>query len=89
MLICAVYELVDKHNTAEELYEEAQTYLLELEQSIAPEKVERWRQEEAEWQRKVVDVRQHKGLDNPFEPPEETGTMSESNPIRLLTEVQL
>lgn len=89
MLICAVYELVEKHNTAEELFEEAQTYLSELEQSIAPEKVDRWRQEEAEWQRKVVDVRQHKGLDNPFEPPEETGTKSESNRIPILTELQL
>ncbi|EIW51995.1 uncharacterized protein TRAVEDRAFT_136413 [Trametes versicolor FP-101664 SS1] len=73
-----VYELVDKHNTAEELFEEAQAYLSELEQSIAPEKVDRWRQEEAEWQRKVVDVRQHKGLDNPFEPPEETALTTQA-----------
>lgn len=84
-----MYELVDKHNTAEALFEEAQDYLSELEESIAPEKVARWRQEEAEWQRKVVDVRQHKGLDNPFEPPEQTGTKGESNATQQLTRLQL
>ncbi|KAI0644659.1 hypothetical protein C8Q79DRAFT_1001927 [Trametes meyenii] len=37
-----------------------------LEQTISPALLTKWRTEEAEWLRKVVDIHNHKELDNPY-----------------------
>ncbi|KAI0668291.1 hypothetical protein C8Q78DRAFT_1071556 [Trametes maxima] len=40
--------------------------LAKLENSVAPALLDKWRAEEAEWLRKVVDINMHKELDNPY-----------------------
>ena len=61
--------LVHKHEEALKYYAQAQSYLESVECSIPPAILAQWREEEGEWLRKVVDIRNHKTLDNPFVAP--------------------
>ncbi|KAI0706563.1 hypothetical protein C8Q76DRAFT_630169 [Earliella scabrosa] len=63
--------LVDKHEEAVKYLAQAKDYLDQVEMSIPAEILEQWKQEEAEWLAKVVDIRNHKTLDNPFVAPQD------------------
>ncbi|KAI0654518.1 hypothetical protein C8Q70DRAFT_1047971 [Cubamyces menziesii] len=66
-----VDDLVKFLETAEKRLKAATDYITEIEVSINthhPTELDDWRQEEREWQSKVVDITQHKGLANPYEP---------------------
>ncbi|KAI0691552.1 hypothetical protein C8Q76DRAFT_771966 [Earliella scabrosa] len=66
-------ELVTKHTDAEKFLGEAKTYLEKVEAGIPDSILHQWIAEEAEWLRQVVDIRNHKHLDNPFAPPKDDG----------------
>ena len=63
--------LVHKHEDALKYLREAETYLESVEKGIPPEVLAKWLAEEAEWLSKVVDIRNHKTLDNPFVSPKD------------------
>ncbi|KAJ2966643.1 hypothetical protein NUW54_g13747 [Trametes sanguinea] len=72
-----VEDLVKYSELAESRWTAANEYMSDLEKSFESNldvDLQAWRREELEWQAKVVDVTKHKGLDNPYEPPQEVGT---------------
>ena len=72
----AAKELVTKHTDAEKFLGDAKGYLEKVESSIPDLILKQWIAEEAEWLSKVVDISNHKGLDNPFTSPKDDGTLS-------------
>ena len=67
--------LVDKHDVAEKRFEDAQAYFDSIETSINdPVMVAAWRKEHDEWEAKVVDVKNHRDMVNPFEIASDAGT---------------
>ncbi|OJT08177.1 hypothetical protein TRAPUB_11843 [Trametes pubescens] len=64
-----VDDLMEKLRVADEMAEVATTYLNGVENTVDPEALARWKVEERLWKEKVVDIKQHDGLDNPYEPP--------------------
>ncbi|KAI0686970.1 hypothetical protein C8Q76DRAFT_635860 [Earliella scabrosa] len=64
-------ELVTKHTDAERFLGDAKRYLEKVESGIPDEILKQWIAEEAEWLTKVVDISNHKGLDNPFTSPKD------------------
>ena len=75
--IIAVDDLVRYHETAESRLAAATEYMSTIEASIKKHHavdIDAWRKEEREWQSKVVDIKNHKGLGNPYEPAQSAGT---------------
>lgn len=60
---------MEKLRVADEMAEVATTYLNGVEKTVDPEALAQWKVEERVWKEKVVDINQHEGLDNPYEPP--------------------
>ena len=65
----SVQTLCDKYEEALKYLAQAKEYLDRVELSIPPPILAQWRIDEAEWLEKVVDIRNHKTLDNPFVAP--------------------
>ncbi|KAI0744400.1 hypothetical protein C8Q76DRAFT_604248 [Earliella scabrosa] len=64
--------LVHKHEEATKQWTLAQEYLNSIEEGIPLQVLCEWRREEAEWLSKVVDIKTHKTLDNPFVTPKDS-----------------
>ena len=65
--------LTDKYDEAVKYRDKAKTYLDGVEEGIPGHVLRQWKEEEAEWLTKVVDIKNHKTLDNPFTAPKESG----------------
>lgn len=46
--------------------DEARTYLEGVEQDIPEDLLTTWKEEEADWMKKVVDIKNHKTMSNPY-----------------------
>ena len=66
--------LCDKHDEAQKYLSQAQAYLTDIEARVPPSVLEQWRADQEDWLLKVVDIRNHKTLDNPFIAPKSDGT---------------
>ena len=66
-------ELCDKLDIAEERLAATTEYLQTVEASVNDRfplgTLADWQEAHTEWNSKVVDISEHKGLDSPFEPP--------------------
>ncbi|KAI0640393.1 hypothetical protein C8Q79DRAFT_921614 [Trametes meyenii] len=71
-----VLDLMDKLTVAEEMHEMAREYLNSVEESLCKKDLVAWQLEEREWMQKVVDIKTHKDLENPFEPPRDAALTS-------------
>ena len=76
--------LVRKHEKAEAELQVVAEYLTSIETSITTKReggdalLREWREHEAQWKKKVVDINQHHIIDSdyPYEPPAEAGVSS-------------
>ena len=68
--------LADKYEEAIKYRDQARKYLDSVEEGIPSEVLSRWRAEEEEWLDKVVDIKNHKTLDNPFTAPKDSSEKS-------------
>ncbi|KAI0711729.1 hypothetical protein C8Q76DRAFT_623155 [Earliella scabrosa] len=57
---------LQKHDDAVKYHSEAKAYLVSVEAKIPPEVLQQWKDDHAAWLEKVVDIKNHKTLDNPF-----------------------
>ena len=57
-----------KYREAKTQVRRSRRFLQEFERSIDPATLAQWETEEAAWLAKVVDIKNHKDLDNPFVP---------------------
>ena len=74
LTLLAVEHLTEKHRIAEKRFADADAYLTSMEQSIDDENlVATWRKEHDEWETKVVEVKNHGHMDNPFEIASDAG----------------
>lgn len=79
---------MEKLRVADEMATAASTYLDTVESSIDPPELAQWKQAERQWKGKVVDIAQHKDLDNPYEPPKDAGKRHPSSAtVHTLTTV--
>ena len=62
-----------KYDQARTEYVRAKDALLRLETQIEPGTLAQWKVEEQNWLEKVVDMKQHDTLDNPYEPRNDKG----------------
>ena len=65
--------LVQKHKVATKSKSEADDALAALEEEIDQDVLTEWKKQEAAWLASVVDMAQHKDLDNPYQPPKRPG----------------
>ena len=68
----AAQTLSDKYEEAVKYRDQARKYLDSVEEGIPGDVLSRWRAEEDEWLSKVVDIKNHKTLDNPFTAPRDS-----------------
>lgn len=62
-----------KHDRARREFSKAKDSLTQLETQIETATLREWRREEQEWLAKVIDMRHHKELNNPYEPTKDKG----------------
>ncbi|KAI0349199.1 hypothetical protein OH77DRAFT_121712 [Trametes cingulata] len=79
--------LMDKLKTADEMATVASDYLANVESTVEDVKLCEWRAAEMDWKAKVVDIRQHKGLENPYEPSRNVALTSEEIAQQLEMEI--
>ena len=73
--MCAAAQvLVHKHDDAMKYLTEAEEYLTSVEDGIPANVLRKWVEEEDIWLARVVDMRNHKTLDNPFVAPKAEST---------------
>ncbi len=70
---------MEKLRVADEMAIVATSYLDTVESSIEPAELAQWKQAEMQWKEKVVDIAQHKDLDNPYEPPRDACKLHSSS----------
>ena len=70
---CLAHTLVAKHEDAVKHWKLAQEYLASVEEGVPLAVVQQWRREEATWLQQVVDIKNHKTLDNPYIAPKNGG----------------
>ncbi|KAI9068138.1 hypothetical protein FKP32DRAFT_1609054 [Trametes sanguinea] len=75
--LSAAYKDAQKH------LDESAESLQKLEATIPAAKLAEWKKEEAKWLELVVDIANHKTLDNPFSPPGETALSEEATATLL------
>ena len=63
--------MVRKHEEAVKQWRLATEYLGSVSEGIPLEVITKWRSEEAAWLAKVVDIKNHKTLDNPYVAPKD------------------
>ncbi|KAH9855776.1 hypothetical protein C2E23DRAFT_866429 [Lenzites betulinus] len=73
-----VPELVEKLRVADEMAHVSTEYIQCVEKTINPHDLATWREAEEEWKEKVVDITQHNGLPNPYEPPQDATLTSQA-----------
>ena len=62
--------LVEKHSHTVTRLADAEAYLKSIEESINDKDlIVMWQKEQDEWEAKVIDVSNHKGMTNPFKVP--------------------
>ncbi|KAI0364498.1 hypothetical protein BV20DRAFT_1057147 [Pilatotrama ljubarskyi] len=84
-----VEDLVAYLNKAEDRYGTALTYMVQIEQSIEKHHnvdLEEWRDEERAFKQRVVDLAQHKHLENPYEPPRDVALTANAIAAQLKAE---
>ncbi|KAI0054763.1 hypothetical protein BV25DRAFT_1816572 [Artomyces pyxidatus] len=63
-------ELVKKYHAAKSGFGRASDEVKRTESQVKPEEIAAWKVEEEDWLAKVVDIKNHKDLHNPYEVPE-------------------
>ncbi|KAI0349249.1 hypothetical protein OH77DRAFT_1415382 [Trametes cingulata] len=72
-----VSTLVEKLDTALDMASLTAEYLAGVEKELDKAELAAWRKQEREWKQKVVDIKEHKTLDNPYEPPRDAPLSSQ------------
>ncbi|KAI0649157.1 hypothetical protein C8Q79DRAFT_999013 [Trametes meyenii] len=80
------HDVLNAHYSDLNMYAQADAYLATAEATIDPVYLKQWKKEEAEWKNKVVDIKQHDNLDNPYEPNEEAVLSSKAIADKLNAE---